>query len=161
MEGSLGCSGKIARYQYKRRHIVRATLGVRKRGDVWKNRTERINQKLLKMGRGRKKRGNAFEATGIKLDTLYIYYIYTLYISTLNFYNHETKPLKFKTNINDWTRETRIILTPVRKQYCIFLLDYILRAKRTAKNTEGHSVVLSLAIILYYYFETMFIYIIG
>ena len=34
-----------------------------------KNRTERINQKLLKMGRGRKRRGHAFEATGIKLDT--------------------------------------------------------------------------------------------
>lgn len=34
-----------------------------------KNHTERINQKLLKMGRGRKKRGKALEETGIKLDT--------------------------------------------------------------------------------------------
>ena len=71
MEGSLGCSGKIARYQYKRRRTVCATLGVRKRGDVCKkpNRTERMNQKLLEMGRGRKKRGNAVEAIGIKLGT--------------------------------------------------------------------------------------------
>lgn len=69
MQGSLGCSGKIARYQYRRRHTVCATLGVR-RGEMFaKNRTERINQKLLKMGRGRKKRGKALEETGIKLDT--------------------------------------------------------------------------------------------
>ena len=78
-----------------------------------------------------------------------------------NFYKHETKSPKIKNKHKQLNQERRLILTPIRRQYCIFLVDYILRTKRSTKNVDSHSVVLSLVIVLYCYFETMFIYIIG
>ena len=53
MEGSLVCSGKTARYQYKRRHTVCATFEVRKRGDVckkphWKDKPEIVKNGEVK-----------------------------------------------------------------------------------------------------------------
>lgn len=56
MEGSLGYSGKIARYQCKRRHIVCATLGVRKRGDVCKKPHGKDKPEIVKNGEGKEEK---------------------------------------------------------------------------------------------------------
>lgn len=46
-------------------------------------------------------------------------------------------------------------LTNIRRQYCMFLVEYILRTEGTTKNLMCLSVVSLLTVTLYYYFETM------